>query len=260
MQPTLVLGWLLLGLVAPVAAQDGEAAAKPDAKKRLQELQREYRQTMQDWQKQMQEAAAQAQANAERGGSVPAISMRPPLDALMAKYLEAAKDYAKSDDAVDFLLAAMNMTSDRAQAAGIVDTLLTDHLGSTKLRGMGMRLGSLPYVLGEDEAKTVLARLEKDAGDSAVRGWAKLARLEPVLRATLPASAEYVKARAELTEAVAAGDPMLKSQVEQLLVEREKFAEGLVAPEIEGVDLDGVAFKLSDYKGKVVFLDFWGDW
>ena len=26
------------------------------------------------------------------------------------------------------------------------------------------------------------------------------------------------------------------------------------------VVLDGVAFKLSDYKGKVVFLDFWGDW
>ena len=25
-------------------------------------------------------------------------------------------------------------------------------------------------------------------------------------------------------------------------------------------DLDGVEFKLSDYRGKVVFLDFWGDW
>ena len=30
--------------------------------------------------------------------------------------------------------------------------------------------------------------------------------------------------------------------------------------EIEGVDLDGVPFRLSDYRGKVVFLDFWGDW
>ena len=33
-----------------------------------------------------------------------------------------------------------------------------------------------------------------------------------------------------------------------------------VAPDIAGVDLDGVAFKLSDYKGEVVLLDFWGDW
>ena len=32
---------------------------------------------------------------------------------------------------------------------------------------------------------------------------------------------------------------------------------GYPAPEIDGVDLDGVDFKLSDYKGKVVMLDFW---
>ena len=35
---------------------------------------------------------------------------------------------------------------------------------------------------------------------------------------------------------------------------------GEVAPEIEGEDLDGVPFKLSDYRGKVVVLDFWGNW
>lgn len=35
-------------------------------------------------------------------------------------------------------------------------------------------------------------------------------------------------------------------------------AIGTLAPEIEGVDLDGQAFKLSDYRGKVVLLDFWG--
>ena len=35
---------------------------------------------------------------------------------------------------------------------------------------------------------------------------------------------------------------------------------GNLAPEIEGTDMDGVAFKLSDYRGKVVMLDFWGDW
>ena len=33
-----------------------------------------------------------------------------------------------------------------------------------------------------------------------------------------------------------------------------------MAGEIEGTDQDGVAFKLSDYRGKVVVLDFWGDW
>jgi peroxiredoxin len=32
------------------------------------------------------------------------------------------------------------------------------------------------------------------------------------------------------------------------------------APDIEGKDMDGVAFKLSDFRGKVVVLDFWGFW
>ncbi len=35
---------------------------------------------------------------------------------------------------------------------------------------------------------------------------------------------------------------------------------GDVVPEIVGVDIDGVEFQLSDYRGKVVVLDFWGDW
>jgi hypothetical protein len=35
---------------------------------------------------------------------------------------------------------------------------------------------------------------------------------------------------------------------------------GTAAPEIVGEDIDGVPFKLSDYRGKVVFLDFWGNW
>jgi hypothetical protein len=49
------------------------------------------------------------------------------------------------------------------------------------------------------------------------------------------------------------------------LADRELFAfrhlqPGKPAPEIEGEDVDGVKFKLSDYRGKVVLLGFWGHW
>jgi len=40
----------------------------------------------------------------------------------------------------------------------------------------------------------------------------------------------------------------------------ENLAIGKLAPEIEGTDFDGTKFKLSDYRGRVVLLDFWGDW
>lgn len=35
---------------------------------------------------------------------------------------------------------------------------------------------------------------------------------------------------------------------------------GKPAPEILGQDVDGKQMKLSDYRGKVVVIDFWGDW
>jgi hypothetical protein len=44
------------------------------------------------------------------------------------------------------------------------------------------------------------------------------------------------------------------------LFELRHLRVGKVAPDIKGEDLDGVPFKLSDYRGKVVVLDFWGDW
>jgi len=44
------------------------------------------------------------------------------------------------------------------------------------------------------------------------------------------------------------------------LNELRNLAVGKVAPEIEGEDADGRAFKLSDYRGKVVVLTFSGNW
>ncbi len=37
-------------------------------------------------------------------------------------------------------------------------------------------------------------------------------------------------------------------------------AVGHVVPEIAGEDVDGKELRLSDYRGKVVLLDFWGNW
>ncbi len=44
------------------------------------------------------------------------------------------------------------------------------------------------------------------------------------------------------------------------LFELRNLAVGKTAPDVVGNDLDGKPFKLSDYRGKVVVLDFWGNW
>ena len=60
-------------------------------------------------------------------------------------------------------------------------------------------------------------------------------------------------------EKLAAGTS-LAARIAAPRFEKERLQIGMTAPDIDGVDTDGTAFKLSDYRGKVVVLDFWGFW
>jgi predicted Zn finger-like uncharacterized protein len=63
---------------------------------------------------------------------------------------------------------------------------------------------------------------------------------------------------------VAANSPVGKGKAEVNPNAAPAGAGGLnvgdAAMEIDGEDIDGKPFKLSDYRGKVVVLDFWGNW
>jgi thiol-disulfide isomerase/thioredoxin len=54
--------------------------------------------------------------------------------------------------------------------------------------------------------------------------------------------------------------PSLAKVAEGYLDEMQNLVVGKPAPEIDGVDFDGKPLKLSDYRGKVVALVFWGTW
>jgi peroxiredoxin len=52
----------------------------------------------------------------------------------------------------------------------------------------------------------------------------------------------------------------LSEQAAAMLFEIENLNPGKTAPEIEGKDSTGASFKLSEYRGKIVVLIFWGSW
>ena len=54
--------------------------------------------------------------------------------------------------------------------------------------------------------------------------------------------------------------PALQAQDKDKKHSKSDLEVGKLAPDIEGEDVDGQKFKLSDYRGKVVLLDFWGHW
>ena len=53
------------------------------------------------------------------------------------------------------------------------------------------------------------------------------------------------------------GGDMVAEQAKAELFGIRNLSVGKTAPDIEGEDQDGKRFKLSDYRGKVVLLDFW---
>lgn len=55
-------------------------------------------------------------------------------------------------------------------------------------------------------------------------------------------------------------DEILQRWIKDLKYKVTHLVVGCEAPDIEGFDQDGKKFRLSDYRGKVVLLPFWGIW
>lgn len=265
--PTL-LGVLLLTstLVAqvpeppPPPAQDPKPEAT--AEQRMMDLQQEYQAIVQKWREEQQRRAREAE-EAPPGEAVPAISMRPPLDPIPAKALKIAKDYAGTDDAVQFLVFSLQlgMQFDKDTANAALKALAESHAEHEAVVEMVQHLGEISSALGEEPVAEASAILVKQ--NPKLAGWIAVATLGPIIDDADLDSAEYKEARAQLAklaEASAETDPALQGAIDSRINLRERLGVGGQAPDIVGVDLDGTDFKLSDYRGKVVFLDFWGDW
>jgi thiol-disulfide isomerase/thioredoxin len=96
----------------------------------------------------------------------------------------------------------------------------------------------------EQNGKDHLVKMTKlDAGE----------REEEAIRLFTELSGKYAKQ--EITRGLTVGDVANSS-----VFEIKNLGIGKIAPDIEGEDLDGVKFKLSDSRGKVVLLSFWGSW
>jgi hypothetical protein len=113
-------------------------------------------------------------------------------------------------------------------------------------------LDAPPPALDEAVASFVQKTAERElAADALYR--ASIAKRRGTQQLASPKAAEFGKRlAAEYADTSAARQS--RGEVEVGL------AIGKQAPEFTAKDADGVAFKLSDYRGKVVVLDFWGFW
>ena len=140
--------------------------------------------------------------------------------------------------------------------------LVKDFAGESWSGGIATALGTQGKWLDIEQSDKLVLELAANPKASKDTGAAALASIvERIEKDKQPSDAEKKKAeelRARLLKDYD-GTPI----VERLEATefRDKFLkEGLPVPDFTTKDVEDVEFKLSDYKGKVVLLDFWGFW
>tara|TARA_R110002072_G_scaffold243682_1_gene402742 strand:+ start:60889 stop:61674 length:786 start_codon:yes stop_codon:yes gene_type:complete len=261
MRIALVLaGSLFFGSVAaqdPVAPKP-QAQAKVSAAERAAEIQKMQQKAVTDWRADLKKS--QQGADNSDGKPVKAMRMRPDFGPIAKKAAEFAKEFAGTDDAVQFLMMVVQYSTDKDDQKACIEQMLKSHIDSPALAQMGSMLEYLDRMIDPEFAATAKTRM-LESKNADVRGWALFATHKAAIETADRDGDEYATAKKQLLAAAeAVDDARLAKQIRGAVDLREKYGVGCEAPDIAGIDLDGVEFKLSDYKGKVIFLDFWGDW
>ncbi len=210
---------------------------------------------------------------------------------IATKMLELARNESTSKEiafkAINWVL-GNSQGADERQAA--VDLMVKDHLDNPEI---AEAIPSFTNGLPSEATENLLIQLAENGSSDEIKGVATISlvsylRENKELVASLvdneafakqyPDSIEYFRKLAvvdderiegllaKATESFAEVEyqgttigEMAAKELKKILIAKS-LQIGKVAPDIEGPDLDGTVFKLSDYRGKVVMIDFWGDW
>jgi hypothetical protein len=187
-------------------------------------------------------------------------------DAFAPKMLEFAAKNAKDPAAAEALAWVINTVQLGKEFEDAADMYAKDHAASDKA---GSVLGMLGDSDADAAARCLRAILAKNQSRSIQSGAAynlalwlyveseRLARLDE-MPASLKTAAEAEKFYTLVIEKYSDSPNFGKAKKELNTLKTVAF--GKVVPEITGEDHTGAAFKLSDYRGKVVAIVFWGDW
>jgi hypothetical protein len=284
------IGIGLLALLFVLAARAADDKDKPDKKaapaEELQALEQEFQKAQQ----QIFERAIKAKSDDDRAAF--GKEMRQLTTTFTPRFLKLAEKNAKDPAAVDALLWVMQHVEMGKEADTAAEMIIENHLNSAKVKQSLQRFAQsqssaaekllraamkvnevetqavatfalAQYLKSRAELPTLLASLD-EATLKQVEGNYGKQFLEDLRKVDSEKMTKEVETLLETVEKkfaeVGVNNQPLGEQVKPMLFELRNLAVGKVAPEIEGEDLDGKKFKLSDYRGKVVALDFWGNW
>jgi len=259
---------MVLLLVATVAcAQDpkpkaSKKAAAPKDEPKLTKAQEEYKALVKDYQterNEFQKALSEAKTDEEKAKV--REEKQPNVKEFADKFLEIADQHPSDPGAVDCLIWVTNFARGTDQANKSMDLLLSEHLDDPRAIRMMGNLTRMPD--GEKKLKKII---KENASNKDVQGAATyfLGELyfDKAENGDESAGAQAEKLFDEFIEKFSKEkmSSAFVSKAKGNLKEIRTLGVGKEAPEIEAEDIEGEKFKLSEYRGKVVLLDFWGDW
>jgi tetratricopeptide (TPR) repeat protein len=178
------------------------------------------------------------------------------------RFLKLAEDHPKDSVAIDALVWVATNSGFGPAGAKAFAILGRDHVTSPKLGPVVERLG----YAGTPEALQLLRAVLRRSVDHDIQGKACLALAQALNQRAGDDQAQRQEAEALFQRVldqyadVKAFRGTLADTAKRELYEIRNLAIGMPAPEISGEDIDGRPMKLSEFRGKVVVLDFWGHW
>ena len=261
----IVSALLLSASPAPLASAPAGVVRQSDAKAEYDALNKEYRAARSAFRAELRELQ-----NSGDEDAIAAAQAHDPTGEFLGRFVDAAAGYAGLDEALPFLQWIVEngsvdrpedgiLVSDEAQAA--LDTILRDHIASEELGSFASKLARMGRTLGNERCRDTLGTIITKSPYMSVQLAARFSRAQLTMGDSDATKAQRRGAVKDLKTVIAESDSeSTVARATSALFELENLQIGLIAPDIEANDLDGIAFKLSDYRGKVVVIDFWGDW
>lgn len=242
-------------------AREGNVAEskKQDSANECKALEKEFQKVWRAWRSEVS-AARRNKASKE---DLAALEAKEPTAKYIPKFEAGAKKHAGTDLAIPYLQWIFSWATgvDKKIAKSALDQLVRDHLLNPVMGRIAFSL-ALKGSRGQfdrNEALAIQGKIAESAPTEKLRSDVLFWRSYLIAR-TKSTAGEKTSAMKDLVAVIEKGDEGAKKQATGLLFEMQRLQIGMVVPDIKGSDLDGVEFKLSDYQGKVVMLDFWGDW
>lgn len=249
MLPLLALAPLTWAHSGPITATaTAQPAGLEDLEDEYEQLLDEYTQAYDAWYKSLTQAEESEQA--EIFGQMPGETFVP-------RFVELAGRAGTSDVAFDAWLWVFSaQKASKPQKLDALEKLVLDHMASPRLEKLVEALDYAWYAIDRQPVEDALTDIRSQSEHDSV-----LAAATFMLGNLYMAHEETEKGLPLLREVRQSyGETSWAAKAERFLFEAERLQIGMLAPDFQAVDQDGIAFKLSDYKGKVVLLDFWGFW